>query len=108
AALGNFHVDTGFVGSFAVAADESTALIDTYRAGAGEIQHVDTAGGSVMVTNHLEQDNGTNASISQGLSTVAGIDRDWLSHVIDVGSTQATPLGRCEAVESLDGTGTTA
>ena len=108
AALGNFHVDSGFVGSFAVAADESTAVIDTYRAGSGAIQRVDTDGASTMVADHLQQDNGTNASISQDLSTVAGIDRNWLSHVVDVGSTKATPLGRCEAVVSLDGTGTTA
>ncbi len=108
AALGNFHVDTGYVGSFAVAGDESSAVIDTYRAGSGSIQRVGADGASTVIADNLQQTNGTMASISHDLSTVAGLDQQWLGHVIDTGGGRATPLGRCEAVERLDDTGKTA
>jgi WD40 repeat protein len=39
---------------------------------------------------------------------VAGLDQQWLAHVVDAGSGRATPLGRCEQVVRFDDTGTTA
>jgi WD40 repeat protein len=108
AALGNFHVDTGYVGSFAVAADETSAVIDTYHAGSGTIQRVDVGGSTTALAGNLQQTDGTMASISGDLSTIAGLDQQWLTHVIDTASRRATPLGRCEAVVRLDDTGRTA
>ncbi len=55
AALGNFHVDSGFVGSFAVAADESSAVIDTYHAGSGSLQRVGTDGSNTVIADELRQ-----------------------------------------------------
>ena len=47
AALGNFHATGGFVGSFAVGADQSNALVTMYKDGTGTIERVDQATGNV-------------------------------------------------------------
>ena len=108
AALANFHVDTGYVGSFAVAADQSDTVINTYRAGVGTTQRVDADGTTTAIATNLHESNQTDASISNDLSTVSGLDQNLSTDVVDTTIGRSVPLGRCEAVVVLDGSGRTA
>jgi DNA-binding SARP family transcriptional activator/WD40 repeat protein len=109
AALGNFHATGGFVGSFAVRADQSTALVTVYKDGTGAIERVDQATGSITeVLGDLHQDAPADSLISADMTAATGLDQNFLAHEFNLGTGRSVALGRCEVVLALDRSGATA
>jgi WD40 repeat protein len=109
AELGNFHATGGFVGSFAVGADQSTALVTMYREGTAAVERVDRATGSITeVLGDLHENSPPGAVISADMTAAAGLDQNFLAHELNLGSGRSVALGRCEDVLALDRSGATA
>ena len=109
AALGNFHATGGFVGLFAVGADQSSALVTMYKGGTGTIERVDRATDSVTeVLGDLHQDAPADSLISADMTAVTGLDQNFLAHEFNLGTGRSVALGRCETVLALDRSGATA
>ena len=109
AALGNFHATGGFVGSFAVGADQSNALVTVYKDGTGAIERVDQATGSITeVLGDLHQDAPADSLISADMTAATGLDQNFLAHEFNLGTGRSVALGRCEVVLALDRSGATA
>ncbi|MEY2554757.1 MAG: hypothetical protein QOC57_2617, partial [Ilumatobacteraceae bacterium] len=108
-ALGNFHATGGFVGAFAVGADQTKALVAMYKQGTAAIARVDQATGSITeVVGDLHEDAPPGAVISADMTAATGLDQNILAHEFNLGTGQSVALGRCEDVLALDRSGATA
>jgi WD40 repeat protein len=109
AVLGNFHATGGYVGSFAVGADQSKALVTVYKEGTGTLERVDQATGTITeVLRDLHQDAPADTVISADMTAATGLDQNLLAHEFDLGTGRSVALGRCEDVLALDRSGATA
>ncbi|MEY2583135.1 MAG: hypothetical protein QOE09_2984 [Ilumatobacteraceae bacterium] len=109
AALGNFHATGGFVGSFAVGADQSKALVTMYKEGTGAIERINQAtGGITEVLGDLHQDTPAGSLISADMTAATGLDQNFLAHELNLGTGRSVAFGRCENVLALDRSGATA
>jgi DNA-binding SARP family transcriptional activator/WD40 repeat protein len=105
-ALGNFQVLGGYPGIFAVAADESTALVSMYEGAEETLQRVDLGTGeSEMLLDDLGLHNSNHPVPTHDLSTVAAVGGDWVTHITDLAAGRTIELDRCEVIRAFDRTG---
>ena len=105
-ALGNFQLLGGLLGRTSVAADESAALVGVYTGNTATLQRVDlaTGEGEVLLA-ELRLHIPNHPLPTQDLSTVAAVDTNWVTHLIELRTGSDTELTRCEVVRVFDRSG---
>jgi WD40 repeat protein len=105
--LGNLHATGGFIGSFAVAADATSAIATVYGNGPASIERLNQPDGGItnLMTGLIEGASVTSADTTE----IAGLDEtSGLTREVDLRTGRSTMLQPCEQLVAFDDTDRTA